>query len=650
MGSPDAVYDADGQAQRRLALARAFTAKRVDWFNDEGEWAGDPDKEPIFWTKYMHVTAFMLSGDELAARRANVILAKGLGWPIDMLHELVARRDRLTDEAVAGIEAAVAEPIRDIHAMPVRDFKGDNDNHPLASTAAVTLWGTYTADAAMMDKAFSRLRNFKRMLTRRGLQSEYTAPGYTSMQLHPIALIAEHAGDAELRQLARDIETRLWIDVLGHFHFPSQTLAGPHTRAHNPDLFHGSFVHMHVALILGEDVAGDALEGFRAVDAEMHIRRAVNKSCTPYHCPTWLAEWALARQYPYQMLATADGCPSYTNADPDTVVFKHRPLGALGKDDDVYEHPAWHTRVATYMTGDYSLGTTTRLFSSAEATNIFVATAATRKPLESERHAARLYSRYVVNEALPFVTQLIEGDQVIFHEMDTRQPCFPEMGRAIALQHEKTAMVLYHPRLHVARGATSLKTMLFMPNEDFGEGPCRGDEIYLGTAKVENFRGESAEPATVYLRLGDTYVALIPMLLCPLELRREVAVRIRPEGKALGISFYNYQGPPLDLDRRRCSLVGNGFICEMGSAAEDGDFAAFRKRFETVTIDDRHHSDFNTRFAYRRQSRYARDGLELEMEYSPAGEGIRFQTVNGRIPPEPQLEAPGLPLEKVPFL
>ncbi len=650
MSDPNEIYDPEGQAQRRDRWVKAFTAERVDWFNDEGDWVADPDDEPIFWTKWMYVTPFILSGDPVAGRRANVILAKGRGWQNDILHELVARRDRLDDATVAGMIDAVEDKLRTIHSQPVRDFKGDNDNHPLASTAAIVLWATYTGEQAMWDKAWSRLRNFRRMLIRRGLASEFTAPCYTSMQLHPIALIAEYAGDEDIRALARDIETRLWIDVLGHFHFPSQSLGGAHTRAHNPDIFEDSFVHANVTLILGEDVAGDCFAGWEAVGSDFHIRRAVNKSSVPYHCPAWLAEWALARQCPYQMLATAEGCPSYTTADPGELLHVHRALGRLGEDADAYEHPAWHTLTNTYMTEDYSLGTTRRMFSSAEANNALVITAVAKKPLGSSRNAARLYSRYVVDDSLPFVTQFEPGDQVIYHEMGTKQPCFDEMGRAICLQHEQTAMVLYHPRLHVGQGATSLKTMIFMPNDQFSTGGCRGDEIYIGDELVEGFSGASAELQPVYLRLADTYMAFIPMLTCPFELAREVAVRVRPEGKALGISFYNYEGDPLALDRRRVSLIGGGFVCEMGSAAEDSDFATFRKRFAAVEIDDRHHGDFNTRNAFRRQTLYRRDGLELESEYSPLSEGIRFQTINGKIPHEPQLHATGLPLERVPLL
>ncbi len=48
--------------------------------------------------------------------------------------------------------------------------------------------------------------------------------------------------------------------------------------------------------------------------------------------------------------------------------------------------------------------------------------------------------------------------------------------------------------------------------------------------------------------------------------------------------------------------------------------------------------------------RYSRPGLTLEMEYNPATEGIRYQTINGKVPDAPQLEATGLPVQRVPWL
>ena len=81
-----------------------------------------------------------------------------------------------------------------------------------------------------------------------------------------------------------------------------------------------------------------------------------------------------------------------------------------------------------------------------------------------------------------------------------------------------------------------------------------------------------------------------------------------------------------------------------------GTFAAFRKRFEAVEVKDRHGGGLNTRGARRRVTVFRRPGLELAMEYNQASEGVRYDTINGKIAPEPQLDATDLPLDKVPWV
>jgi hypothetical protein len=645
------VYDRQGQARRRQALIESFTAERVDMFNDKGQWLGDPI-DISGWTGYMYMTPFLMSGNAKAIRRANAMIEAGQGSAQDLAVNLVTSRHLLTDAAAARMEANTRRLAKE--QFPSYTFSGDNDNIPLMAAAVIAMWGVYADDKDSTALAIERLGDFKKVLMRRGLQSEFTSPGYTAMQINPVAQIVEYARDPRLRRLAYDIETRIWIDILGHYHFPSQTISGAYSRAYNVFFLSGSFVRMNVGMVLGQEVVGDWQEGWRAIGLEFYLRRAVNKACVPYHCPSWLAKWALNRRYPFYMQATADGAPTYFNTPPgEPDIHVTRPKGPVGKDDDMYEYPAWHARVVNYQTADYSIGTSSRMFNAAETHNSFTVNLPYRKPLKSQTDTVRIFSRYVVNEETPFVSKLTERpNKGAFLEFKTDQIDFPDMGRAFALQHEKTAMVLYHPRVHVARKVTSMKCMVCILNEDFGRGGCRGDEIYIGDVPVRDFRGASAEPAPVFVRLGESYMALVPLILNDraVPLVRKAALRVRLEGKTLGVSFYNYEGEALDLDRRQCSVIGNGFVCEMGSKSEDGTFAAFRRRFDAVEIRDSHGGGLNTRGARRRVTVFRRPGLELAMEYNQASEGIRYATINGKVAPEPQLSATGLPLDKVPWV
>lgn len=649
-GARGEVYDAEGQWRRAKQFIAEFTEKRLDAFEETGAWIGDPNSK--VWRAMEHsayVAPFLESGDKKAIRLANAIIENHKTSQLDMAYVLVRHKDLLSAKAVERAEALVRDNVEKRFQEFRWRFQGDNDNFPLMAAATISMWGTYTGDPNHVDDARGRLEEFKALLMRRGVATEFNSPAYLGLHLHPLALIAETTKDAKLRQLAIDLETRCWIDLLGNYHPACGIQAGASARDYNFNIYGGGFTRLNLHLLLGEKLPGDWREGYRAECVEHGLVRAANRASVEYHCPQWLAEWVLARTYPFQMLTTAEGGASHEWLEPDSKgrLYHWMWKGSAAEDEELYELPAWNTRLAMYMTRDYSLGTTKQMYSGGFQCYGFMATIPAKKPLASVRDAIRVHCRYILNEDKPGVTWQ-NPDQ---KKYSTEQVAFNEGGRMVALQHEKTAMVLYRPRVIVNHQPTSLKTMIIIPNEDFGNGPCRPAEIYLGPEKVRKLSGESVEPVTAFVRLGDTYMAFIPLFNHDeLELTRKAAVRVRPEGKSLGISFYDYEGEPIELNPRQYTVMGNGFVCEMGSKAEDGGFEAFRKRFAKVAVRDLYRRTVHSRGAYTRQVRYSREGLALEMEYNPGTEGIRYQTINGRLPHTPQLEATGLPLDRVPFL
>lgn len=648
---PDEVYDAKGQWARAKTFINDFAATRVKNFDDEGAWAGPPEGAP--WRsmeRSAHVNPFLESGNALAIKRANAIIENQQVHQLDMAYALVRHRKLLTAKAVSKIEPLVRSNVTKRFQEFRWRFQGDNDNFPLMAAATISMWATHTRDARLVEDVRGRLDEFKALLTRRGVASEFNSPAYLGLHIHPLAMIAETTTDAKLRKLAIDLETRCWLDLLGHYHPACGIQAGPHAREYSFGIFGAGFTRLNLYLLLGDKLPGDWKEGYRSESVEHGIVRAANRAGVKYHCPAWLADWALKRKYPYQMLATAEGGPSFEWLEPNRNgdIYHWMWKDTAAKDDRLYTLPAWNTRLAFYMTENYSLGTASRPFTDGFACYGFMATIPARKPLKSVRDAVRVHCRYVINEHKPGVTF-----QSSAQKKHGAPISFADGGRMIALQHEKTAMVLYRPRVLIKHKPTSLKTMIIIPNDDFGEGRLRGDEIYLGESKVANHRAESAEPISVFVRIGETYMAFTPLVNhsdVGAELTPKAAVRVRPEGKSLGISFYDYEGEPIELNPRQYALIGSGFVCEMGSRAEDGSFAAFRERFARPAVSDLYRRTVHTRGAYARQVRYSRKGLTLEMEYNPTTEGIRYQTINGKVPRTPQLEATDLPRNRVPFL
>ena len=649
-GAPDEIYDPRGQWRRAKAFIREFAETRAGHFDDMGAWCGPAEGKP--WRnleRSAHVNPFLESGNALAVRRANAIIENQQTHQLDMAYALLRHGPLLSDKAVARIEELVRKNVEKRFGEFRWRFQGDNDNFPLMAAATISMWGTYTKDAALVADARGRLEEFRALLTRRGVASEFNSPAYLGLHIHPLAMIAETTGDRALRRLAIDLETRCWLDLLGHYHPACGIQAGPHAREYNFGIYGAGFTRLNLHLLLGDKLPGDWKEGYRAECVEHGLVRAANRASVKYHCPKWLAEWALNRRYPYQMLATAEGGASFEWLEPDRngALYHWMWKDTPAKDDRLYTLPAWNTRLAFYMTADYSLGTASRPFNDGFQCYGFLATVPASRPLNSVRDAVRVHCRYVLNEDKPGETWQNPAQKKYASE----QVSFADGGRMIALQHEKTAMALYRPRVLVNHKPTSLKTMIIIPNADFGNGRPRGDEIYLGDMKVENFRGESAEAVPVFVRIARTYMAFMPLINhSEVELTRQAAVRVRPEGKSLGISFYDYEGEPLELNPRQCTLVGGGFVCEMGSEAEDDSFAAFRERLAGASVRDIYRRTVHSRGAYTRQVRYSRSGLSLEMEYNPTTEGIRYQTIDGKVPHTPQLEATALPRHRVPFL
>jgi hypothetical protein len=665
--APAEVYDPEGQRQRVAAIIKEFSEARLEYFDAQGSWTGPAaDKS---WRDLEHsgyILPFLQSGNAKAIKLASAIAAHQSVSPKNAGYALLMFKDKLSAEAIANLEKQIkAQVTGDFQQHRWKHFQGDNDNFQLMAAAAVSMWGTYSKESRWLEDARRRLEECKELLTRRGMLSEFNSPAYLPLHLHPLALIAETTDDPALRKLAIDLETRVWLDLLGHYHPAVGLQGGPHSREYDFGLYGATFPRLHLYTLLGDKLPGDWREGYVSESREWGLVRGINRAVVPYHCPKWLVEWALNRKYPYRMIASAEGSASFEwlHTDASGNLFGWMQKGSVQSDEELYELPAWESRLVQYQTQDYSLGTTSRQFTHGIQSNSFMATMPFRTPLTSVDQAVRVHCRYVIDDHRPgdWNQKMPAWAGQIQWEMDKGyKPDWPltphgirDAGRLISVQHDKTAMVLYRPRV-MAYAPRSLKTSIRIPCGEFGFGKPRADEIYLGDQLVENFKAESVEPQTVYVRINDVYMAFIPLInnsLFNKQVTRPHAIQIRRENKALGISFINHQGEPLKFNPRQFTLLGGGFVCEMGAKREDGSFDAFRRRFaaKEIFIVDYYRSSVHSRNVQLRVVDYKRPGLRLQAEYNPATEGIRTQAINGRVATIPKLEATDLPIEKVPF-
>ncbi len=305
----------------------------------------------------------------------------------------------------------------------------------------------------------------------------------------------ELVDDARFRDLALKLETRLWLDVLSHYHPPSGTQGGPWSRDYNFDIYGVPISTQGIYLVLGGKPLDTWSDGFYTDTPEWGLCRAAFHASVPYHCPTWLAKWVLSRRYPFQVVTSAEGGASFCWLKPDGSgsLFHWMWKDTANRDANTYVLPAWHSRLVNYQTAHYSLGTASRMFNDGMQNNSFVITVPLAKPMTSVHQVVRVHARYIVDESVPGVTLMDD-----FMRRVKRQNNFPEAGRTICLQHEGTAMVLYRSQPVDGYKPRRLRAVVLFPNRDAGEGKPSVDEIYIGSRAWEicraNRRANRASP------------------------------------------------------------------------------------------------------------------------------------------------------------
>lgn len=637
-------FDWDGQADRRKTINDLVADYTLHKFDEKGKWMGksqidrkpgQQDFIPGLRERYWFAASFFETRRPEASDKANLIIRTSETHrcefaPMAALQLLTKYDQWLDDISREALKQYLLDSVGHFTSNSM-DFVGVNDNFPSMSTYTALIGGTILNRVDIREKGRQRLKQFKKLLQRRGVATEYNSPTYSSIQLCAMAEIANYEADAELRQLALQIEERLWVDMLGHYHHESSQVAGPYSRAYTVD----SVGHTHQSRFVLYALLGDRMKVnplntlFARPDGEagevihgwpefMQVSTAWIMN-TEYHCPERLIELAFNKPYPYLFLASTEFASS-TDASP----FEERRDPYV--EDEIYEYPAGSGTITTYMTQDYALGVASNEFHRGAQTDSFHILYR-KRPVECQADIGTVYARYIVNEEEP----------------SARSSMLDDRGRKIGIQHRNTAVLLYKPSAYARTKAASLKLSLVFPAMY-----STIDEIWLGEKRVEDCDGESIEPCPVYVKDGNVYMAFFPLLLT--DYGRKAAVKVRKNDDFMTVSFYNYEGETRDFARRGFLLTGNGFVTEIRNSLEAGSFEEFRCMFNNAEIRDELFQCAHTRQTYLRRLSYIRDGLTVECEYSPVSEGIRYIAINGNIPPFPKLEITGLETVSLPFM
>lgn len=638
----DRSFDSLDRTRAEKQLSSFFTEDRLAYFSEDGEWLGKDawafrrSLEPLTYCQ-----AAFASENPRAIEQANRYLENFPDYYQEW-HRTSYFLAKFSNLLSAKAKSRLAKHLDEIASGFMEDhwnFVGTNDNFPCMATCGNVLYGERVGDLEQLEKGRERLKAFKHQLTRSGVNTEYSSQAYCFLQIEPIAMIAEMAKDEEIKRLALEIEERLWIDVLGHYHLPSGKMAGPWSRAYQWDMRGVGLPFAMLDFVLGNLTPEVLLDDYFLESEEWIKIRAASCYGNEYHCPQYLVDWVRDRQYPFHFVATADGCASY-----DDIGMRMWGLNADDMDPhvdyDLEPYGAWNVRIETYMTEKYSIGSSTLPYHSGEQTENFLVTYPRDTTQNPHRSVATVFSRFVVNDQ-----ETLKGETDGYGDMGI---LYSERGRRLVTQHENTAMVLYKPKRYNRKGVTALSVNIYIPNDQWGEGENTIDEIWIGENRLSTIGGTSSAYETVYVHDGDVYMAFVPLV--PVDHGKEFATKVEERDGYTVIEFFNYRGDSRDFSRNQFALTGNGFVCEIASFDEYSTFEEFRMAIGASQVTDEYRAYQHYRKNAHRYTSYERGNILLESEYSPIDEGIRYQTLNGKFFEYPRFEVDGLVESLVPFL
>lgn len=496
-------------------------------------------------------------------------------------------------------------------------FAGFNDNFPAMSATCLTLAGRYFNDERWSRGAEEVLASAVELLTRRDYYSEYLSTTYSTLTLAMSAEMVNYAADPTVRELAALCEQRSWMELLRHWHQPSCSLAGPHSRSYETDsVSHVTLLNMLLWGCFGSELIpinqADWLYPPRPElvihhEGDLDFMRAHGlwHTATDYHVPEELAALLLDPDLPRTEIGWAEA-GLFRDIVPAEAEFE-APWHGL-------PYPMTAHRVVTYLSSSFTLGTANCDWLNGDQHDAFIWKAAPGPGADGPQPARTLFTRYVSGGKRP-------GEDNYHPDMKkgSSRDLLVEEGRRHCLQADGVAVVAYWPKRRLEKAPTSKLGLQILI-------PCHfstPEEVWLGETRVGAATVELAEPAGLYVREGEAFLALLPLAVD--EAGRTSAVRAERRGAYLVVEYLNYEGEPRLFTAAELLPLRNGFVAVAEEAA-GRDFAAWRRQVAQTTPHDR------TMYAggETREVEVEYEGTRLKLRFNHATESVQFATVNGR--------------------
>jgi len=629
------ILDPAGLRGRRAAYFAFVRTQAARMFKPDGTY--QPETEPDGRIAYWVLPAFLESADAAEREFGLTIYAAGAGWgAFDVFMtscvaaHLVRHHRELTPELRRRSEEHLARfTIAGNGRLPSANvydymFHGYNDNMPAMATRTMLLAGDVLGRPDFTDAGLFHLESLAAHFHRRGLLSEYTSATYTPICLASLLDIAECAVHKEARELAQACADRVLLDILGHWHWETGSTGGTMARAYTTDVTETlSVLNAYIWYISGHPLTIDprVALGDAGYDGPMHHgrNRAFNlaqfvevMNATHAGVKPALVEFARRpRAYPYTIRATADWSDSGGNG------------GARGVQTRSFQQPQyWLATSSTTNMGGVT-GQTLVLHGALAAvpqpaswrdrvsfwTRLIADAPDSGEPTNSDAspHAGALAHRQVGPAA--------ESDHVT------------DWGRYQTVQQGNSAMIVggIGPDLE-GRDVAQLR-FGFLATA-WHRLP---DEIFDNDQPVPAWEGPATPHSWQFLRYGDVYVGVRLSAMM-----QGVALPVR---RALRYGYLRLEtpvleGPPRRIDTALRAWTDFGCLVEIGSRADAGTFAEFR-RAVLATAWEFHHN-------FYRSSRWLARSGELQIVDSVLGGTARFLAMDGAVETETKFAATGL--------
>ena len=537
--------------------------------------------------------------------------------------------EELKEKVVAGYINEKAGII-----SPELDFVGINDNFPFMAMFTCCIAFKYTGDNDFLIALHRRTDQLEKFLKRRGVISEYNA--YTFHQLAFLAKIMRVAPDEKTRNVALNTQRRIWSEYLGHFNPETKVSSGPISRQY---LYNTDCDYIFLHYLLGFEFPWHNIQPLEDITCHFEM---LDELTEEYEIDKEVLDMVKNREYPFEFIATTEH-----SASIDATEGIIEP--SLKIKNTIYEYPAGEGGIYTYQTEYYGIGTATHDWhNGVQTSGIYIDYKRKQNPSETS-DIRTVFARYLIND-----------------ETNENQS-FMDQGRKVCFGRKNKAVAMYKPKLSPENvmmdesgmnadlikqyrkqsvpgnlGVKSAKLVIMLRTNN-----VMPDEIIVGNKRLEQNECCAKKPESVYIKDGDVFLAFHPLHITSLDDTAQMTIRNR--NGELEIAFYNYIGDEKDFSRSEFVHTRNGFAASVSSIDEVQSFEKFVESERKTIIKDNYFTSQHSRYTRVRSVGVNFSDIELEGEYSPASEGIKFLACNGYVLDFPKLSITGFDVGNLPY-